>query len=134
LSYSAVPIRCAACAVRSIACRIAVVSSPFSFSFSSASAVSVSLLALVAGLRRLAPPPVLLGVLLGLAHHAVDVVLGQGRAACRLGLDAQGQRGDVEQQHVLGVAADDARLERGAQRSTFVTACRSGSCVRLPCW
>src|SRR6266545_3951594 len=60
------------------------------------------LLAAVLGLGGLAAAPVLLGVLLGLVDHAVDVVLGQRRAA------GDGHRLLLAGAAVLGRDVDDA--------------------------
>ncbi len=48
------------------------------------------------------------------------VALDQRGEHAAQGLDAQGQRGHVEQQHVLDVALQHAGLDRGAQRHDFV--------------
>src|SRR5262249_6686557 len=48
------------------------------------------------------------------------VALDQPGHDAALGLDAQGQRGDVEQQDVLDVAADDPGLEGRADRDHLV--------------
>ena len=48
------------------------------------------------------------------------VALDQLRHHAALGLDAEGQRGDVEQQHVLDVAGQHAGLDRGADRDDLV--------------
>ena len=52
---------------------------------------------------------------------------GDGRVALNelghdaaLGLDAEGQRGDVEQEHVLHVAAQDSGLNRSADGDHLV--------------
>ena len=58
----------------------------------------------------------------GLAALGRDggVALDQRGEHAAQGLDAQGQRGHVQQQHVLDVALQHAGLHRGAQRHDFV--------------
>ena len=48
------------------------------------------------------------------------VALDQLRHHAALGLDAEGERGDVEEQHVLDLAAQHACLDRGADRDDLV--------------
>ena len=58
----------------------------------------------------------------GLAPLGRDgrVALDQVRHDAALGLDAQGQRGDVDQQHVLALALQDAGLQGGADGDDLV--------------
>ena len=57
---------------------------------------------------------------LRLARRDRGVALDQLRHHAALGLDAEGQRGDVEQQHVLDVAGEHARLDGGAHGHDLV--------------
>ena len=50
----------------------------------------------------------------------IVVALDQLRHHAALGLDAERQRGDVEQQHVLDVARQHSRLDGGAHRDHLV--------------
>ena len=55
-----------------------------------------------------------------LARRDRRVALDQLRHHAALGLDAEGERGDVEQQHVLDVAGQHAGLDRGADGHDLV--------------
>ena len=57
---------------------------------------------------------------LRLARRDRRVALDQPREHAALGLDAERQRRHVEQQHVLHVAGQHARLDRGADRDDLV--------------
>ena len=65
---------------------------------------------------------------LGLARRDRRVALDQLRHHAALGLDAEGERGDVEQQHVLDVLGEDAGLDGGAHGHDLV---RVDAAVRL---
>ena len=65
---------------------------------------------------------------LALARRDRRVALDQLRHHAALGLDAEGERGDVEQEHVLDVAGQDARLDGGADGHDLV---RVDAAVRL---
>ena len=65
---------------------------------------------------------------LALAGRDRRVALDQLGHDAALGLDAEGQRGDVEQQDVLDVAGQDAGLDRGADGHDLV---RVDAAVRL---
>ena len=65
---------------------------------------------------------------LALAGRDRRVALDQLGHHAALGLDAEGERGDVEQQDVLDVAAEDAGLDRGADGHDLV---RVDAAVRL---
>ena len=65
---------------------------------------------------------------LGLAGRDGGVALDQLRHHAALGLDAEGERGDVEQQDVLDVAGQHARLDGGADGHDLV---RVDAAVRL---
>ena len=65
---------------------------------------------------------------LALAGRDGGVALDQLRHHAALGLDAEGQRGDVEQQHVLDLAAQHAALDGGADGDDLV---RVDAAVRL---
>src|SRR3954453_8233667 len=81
------------------------------------------------GLSALAPPNLgldrgLVGLGgregLGLLGRDRRVALDQLRHHAAFGLDPKGQRGDVEQQHVLDVASQHAGLDPGADRDHLV--------------
>ena len=57
---------------------------------------------------------------LGALGRDRGVALDQVGHHAALGLDAEGQRGDVEQQHVLDLALEHAGLERGADGDDLV--------------
>jgi molecular chaperone DnaK len=57
---------------------------------------------------------------LGLLGRDRGVALDQPGHHAALGLDAEGQRGDVEQQDVLDLALEDTGLERGTDRDDLV--------------
>ncbi len=57
---------------------------------------------------------------LRLAGRDRRVALDQLRHHAALGLDAERQRGDVEQQHVLDVAGEHAGLDRGADGDDLI--------------
>ena len=65
---------------------------------------------------------------LRLAGRDRRVALDQLRHHAALGLDAERQRGDVEQEHVLDLALEHAALDRGADRDDLV---RVDALVRL---
>ena len=65
---------------------------------------------------------------LGLARRDRRVALDQLRHHAALGLDAEGERGDVEQEDVLDVAGQHARLDGGADGHDLV---RVDAAVRL---
>jgi hypothetical protein len=57
---------------------------------------------------------------LGALGRDGGVALDERGHHAALGLDAEGQRGDVEEQHVLDLALEDAGLERGADGHDLV--------------